>query len=130
MIREAAQLAETGLSAAEIASRLESRRSQITVFIMLKDLRYARMSGRVGRLREVLASLLNVKPIIGVEQGILIPVDRVRSQQRGFERMVAMAQEQIGDAPVHLGVVHALAQTEAERLLAEAQIARRGSACS
>ena len=48
MVREAAQLVEAGLSIAEIIPRLEARRSQLNIFIMLKDLRYARMSGRVG----------------------------------------------------------------------------------
>jgi DegV family protein with EDD domain len=117
MVREAAQLARAGWPVADIVPRLEIRRPQINVFIMLKDLRYARMSGRVGRLRELLASLLNVKPIVGVDEGALIPRERVRSQQKGFERMVAMAAEQVGEAPVHLGLAHALAPSEAESLL-------------
>ena len=117
MVREAAQLARAGWPVAEIVPWLEVRRPQIKVFIMLKDLRYARMSGRVGRLRELLASLLNVKPIVGVDEGALIPLERVRSQQKGFERMVAMAAEQVGEAPVHLGLAHALAPSEAESLL-------------
>ncbi len=118
LVREAAQLAEAGLAIEEIVSKIEARRPQVNIFIMLKDLRYARMSGRVGRVREALASLLNVKPIIGVEDGALIPLDRVRSQHKAFERMAAMAAENIGDAPVHVGMVHALAPAEAETLMA------------
>lgn len=121
LVREAAQLAGAGLSAAEIVARLEARRSQINVFIMLKDLRYARMSGRVGRLQETLVSLLNVKPIIGVEEGELVPLDRVRGQRKGLERMLSMAEALVGNAPIHLGVAHALAQAEAETLLAQAR---------
>jgi DegV family protein with EDD domain len=121
MVREAALLAEAGLDAAEIVARLEARRPQIHVFIMLKDLRYARMSGRVGRLRELLASLLHVKPIISVDEGALIPVERARSQQKGFERMVELATERVGQTPVHLGVTHALAPGQAADLLALAR---------
>ena len=58
---------------------------------MLKDLRHARLSGRVGRLRETLASLLNIKPIVGVENGTLVPVDRARSQKKGLDRMLALS---------------------------------------
>ncbi|NJN97211.1 MAG: DegV family protein [Anaerolineales bacterium] len=126
LVREAALLAETGLSAAEIVARLEVRRPEIHVFIMLKDLRFARMSGRVGRLRELLASLLHIKPIITVDEGALIPVERVRSQQRGFERMVELAAERLGQAPVHLGVTHAQAPGQAAELLA---LARRRLNC-
>ena len=121
MVREAAQLGEAGLTVEEIVPRLEARRSQINVFIMLKDLRYARMSGRVGRLRESLASLLNVKPIVGVDQGALIPLERVRGQKKGFERMLALAEEIVRDAPVHVGIVHAINRPQAEDILAQAQ---------
>jgi DegV family protein with EDD domain len=93
LVREAAQMVEAGLAVEEIVARVEARRPQVNIFIMLKDLRYARMSGRVGRIRETLASLLNVKPIIGVEAGALIPLDRVRSRQKAFERMATLAVE-------------------------------------
>jgi DegV family protein with EDD domain len=56
MVREAAQLAAAGLPAEEIVSHIVARRGQVNVFVMLKDLRYARMSGRVGRLREMYRS--------------------------------------------------------------------------
>jgi DegV family protein with EDD domain len=119
MVREAAQLIEAGWSLEKIVPRLEARRAHIHVFIMLKDLRYARMSGRVGRIRETLAALLDIKPIIGTADGHLVPRDRVRSQTKGFQRMLTLAQQELGDAPVHVGVVHALAPVEAEALLAQ-----------
>ncbi len=121
MLREAARLVEAGLTAEEIISRLEAHRSQINVFILLKDLRYARMSGRVGRLRETLASLLNVKPIVGVDDGALIPLERVRGQKKGFERMLVLAEELTAGTPVHLAVTHAIDRPRAENLLAQAQ---------
>lgn len=121
LVREAAQLVEAQLPVEEIIRRLEARRSQINVFILLKDLRYARMSGRVGRLRETLASLLNVQPIVGVDQGALVPLERVRGQRKGFERMLALAREVAGDLPVHLAIAHAIDQPQAENLMTLAQ---------
>ena len=121
MVQEAVRLAEAGLKVSEIVSLLEGRRTEIDVFIMLKDLRCARMSGRVGRLRESLASLLNVKPIVGVDEGSLVSLERVRGRKRGFERMLTMAQEAVAEAPVHLAVAHALDRAHAEHLLAQAR---------
>ncbi len=121
MVREAAQFVETGLMVEEIIARLETRRSQIAVFILLKDLQYARMSGRVGRWRETLATMLKVKPIIGVDNGALIPLERVRGQKKGFERMLALAEAIVGDAPVHVGMAHAIDRPQAEKLLVQAQ---------
>ncbi len=121
MTREATQLVEAGLTINDIMPRLKAQRSHINVFIMLKDLRYARMSGRVGRVKETLVSLLNVKPIIGTEAGALIPLDRVRGQKKGLKRMVDMAREKVGDTPVYVGVAHAQAPAEAEGLLSQVQ---------
>jgi DegV family protein with EDD domain len=121
LVREAAQLVVAGLAPAEIVARLEARRAQILVYFMLNDLRHARLSGRVGRFRETLVSLLNIKPIVGVEVGALIPVDRIRSQKKGLAHMVALAEAALGQQPVHVGVVHALAPTEAEDLLGQLQ---------
>ncbi|GAB4422661.1 MAG: DegV family protein [Anaerolineae bacterium] len=117
MAREAALLAAQQLPLADIARRLEQRRSQISVLLMLHDLRFARMSGRVGRVKELLTSLLQVKPIIGVEQGDLRLVERVRGQKRGFERMVARAAETLGNRPVHVAVAHAQSPDKAAHLL-------------
>jgi DegV family protein with EDD domain len=117
MVREAAQLAAVGRTVENIVPRLEARREQVKVYIMLKDLRYARMSGRVGRLRETIASLLDIKPIVGVENGNLIPIDRVRTQRNGFKRMLMIAKAENGANPVHVGCTHALAPSEASELL-------------
>ncbi len=117
MVREAARLAAGGMSLAQVAAQIEARRPDIHIFIMLKDLRYARMSGRVGRVRESLAALLNLKPIIGVQQGALVPLDRVRGQKKGFEQMVTLAEQAVGNAPVHMAVAHAISRPEGEALL-------------
>jgi DegV family protein with EDD domain len=119
MVREAAQLAQTGASAPDIVRHLEARRNQINVFIMLKDLRFARMSGRVGALRETLASLLNVKPVVGVDNGTLVRLDQTRGQNKAFERMLQLAHTAVGSRPVHVGMTHALAPLEAEALLSQ-----------
>ncbi len=121
MVREAAQLAQAGWDGPNLVRHLEDRRNQINVFIMLKDLRYARMSGRVGALRHTLAALLDVKPIIGVVEGALVPLERVRGQKKGFARMVELATAAVEQRPVYVGMTHALAPTEAEQLLTELQ---------
>jgi DegV family protein with EDD domain len=121
MVREAAQLIEAGLTAEAIKAHLEEQRSEVKVFIMLRDLQYARMSGRVGRLRETLASLLQVKPIIGAEEGALIPLERVRGEKQGLAKIVALAEEAVKDRPIHLAVAHAQNPVQAEYLLAQAQ---------
>lgn len=121
MCIEAARMAEAGASLQEILTRLEYIRGEVNIFLTLAELRFAQMSGRVGKLQGTLASLLNVKPIIFLEDGIIDARERVRTRRRAVERMLELTAERVGDSPVNLGIVHAEAFKEAEALLAQAQ---------
>jgi DegV family protein with EDD domain len=122
MALDAARRSEAGASAKEIVTRLEAARRRLTISLTLADLRYAQMSGRVGRLQGALASLLNVKPIIWLDEGLLDVRERVRTRSRAIEHVLALAQEAVGvDAPVNVAAVHAEAPADAEKLLELAQ---------
>jgi DegV family protein with EDD domain len=122
MCIEAARMAEAGATLDEIIPRLEHIRSEVILYLALAHLRFAQMSGRVGRLQGALASLLNVKPLIHLEDGIIDVVERVRTHRRALDRMLELTAEQVGDSPVNLGVVHAEAPREAATLLSQAQL--------
>ncbi len=121
MCMEAAQMAKAGASAPDIIARLEHIRSETNIFLMLADLRFAQMSGRVGRLQGALASLLNIKPIVALEDGILDVLERARSRRRAVDRMLELTAERVGDSPVNLGIVHAINPKGAQELLAQAK---------
>jgi DegV family protein with EDD domain len=106
----------------EILARMEALRERITVVLVLKDLRFAQMSGRVGRLQSSLASLLNVKPIVVLEKGILDVGEKVRSQGKALERMLDIVAERVGTHdPVNLAAIHAESPVEGEALLERAK---------
>lgn len=121
MCIEAARMAEAGASLQDIVTRLAYIRGEVNVFLTLAELRFAQMSGRVGKLQGTLASLLNVKPIVLLDDGILDVRERVRTRGRAVDRMLELTAECVGDSPVNLGIVHAEALEEAEALLAQAQ---------
>jgi DegV family protein with EDD domain len=107
MCRAARQMERAGKSIEEILTRLESMRERIQIILTLDNLEYARRSGRVGTLSAALASLLNVKPIAVLKDGILNMVEKVRTRKAALDRVLEMGKEAFGDNPVHLGVVHA-----------------------
>ena len=79
------------------------------------------MSGRVGALQSSLASVLKIKPLVKLDQGMLHVGERVRSRKAALERLVELATEQAAGRPVNLAVVHAEDLSGAEALLAEVQ---------
>jgi DegV family protein with EDD domain len=121
MCLDAARMAEAGKSVAEILKRLEITRPQVNHLFTLANLKFAEMSGRVNKLQSVLASLLNVKPIVTAEAGLMEVADQVRTRRRAVERVISMARERVGDAKVNLAVIHAQAPEEAAELLGQAR---------
>lgn len=121
MVLEAMELIEQGAGPEAILARWTDIRGSLRIFFALDTLKYARMSGRVGALQSTLASLLQVKPIIVLNEGMLDLGERVRTRRAAMDRLLALAAETAGDQAVNLAVVHAEAQKAAEDLLAAAQ---------
>jgi DegV family protein with EDD domain len=122
MAVEAARMAQAGSSVREILERLRTIRPRVNIILALKDLRYAQMSGRVGRLQSSLASLLNIKPIVLLEDGLIDVTERVRTQGKAVDRMIEILVERVGTtAPVNLAAIHAEAPVEGKALLNKAR---------
>ena len=121
MCRAARQMERAGKSVEEIVAYLESVRDKIRMIFTLDNLEYARRSGRVGALSAALASVLNVKPIAVLEDGILNMVEKVRTRKASLDRVLEIGRDAFGDQPVYLGVVHARDPKSAASLLDEAK---------
>ena len=84
----ATELAAAGLAAAEIAARLEERRDDIDLFVVLDGLAYLRKGGRLSGPQAAIGTLLSVKPIITVRDGMVEVADRPRTRSRARERVL------------------------------------------
>jgi DegV family protein with EDD domain len=122
MCMEASRMSHAGKSVAEILARMEVIRERACLVLTLKDLRYAQMSGRTGKLQSSLASLLSIKPIVLLEDGLLDVVEQVRTQSKAIDRLLDIVVERVGrtDA-VNLAVVHALTPELGQGLLEKAK---------
>jgi fatty acid kinase fatty acid binding subunit len=122
MVLEALHMVDAGRTVAEIIARLEAIRLRMNILLTVRDLRFAQMSGRIGKLQASLSSLLNIKPIIVLRDGLLDVGDKVRTQSRAIDRMVKMMTERLGTlAPVNLAAIHAQAPEAAEALMERAR---------
>ncbi len=121
MCREARKMDRAGESPADIVKALEHVRARVRAIFTLDTLEYARMSGRVGAMQAALASLMNVKPIAVLKDGVLNMAGRVRTRKASVARVIAMAEQEFGKTPVFLGVLQANDKPSGEKLLAEAR---------
>jgi DegV family protein with EDD domain len=118
MCVDAAEMARAGKSVDEIITRLDAARPRVGIFLSLATLRYAQMSGRISNLQGLLASLLNVKPIISLHEGMLAPSGRVRSRQAAMDLLIDHATRAAKNRPVKFAAIHGEAREDAEQLLA------------
>lgn len=115
MVLEAARAAEAGTALERILRRLEHIRSSGKLFLTPATLKYLQMSGRVGRLQGALGSLLRVKPIIYLENGVLEAGESIRTRSKALERLIQLLAETFAsDVPLRAAVIHARAAEEAE----------------
>jgi hypothetical protein len=118
---KAAELAESGWPAAEIVAELKRIRGQSGCFLTVDRFDNLLRSGRVTRGKALIAGVLDVKPILSLdEQGGIIPVDRVRGRPNVVPRVLSLLEKRLTPRPnaVRFGIVHAEAPEVAERLRA------------
>jgi DegV family protein with EDD domain len=117
MAVEAARAALAGLRLNEVVHRV---RGMIPITHMLQTadtLKYLYMGGRIGKAKQLAGSLLNIKPIIGMEDGVIVARGTARSFTRACARIVEMMAD-FGAAthPIKVAVTHAAAPERAEAL--------------
>ncbi|MBI5952263.1 MAG: DegV family protein [Chloroflexi bacterium] len=121
MCRAARQMERAGKSVDEILRYLESVRDRVHIILTLDTLEYARRSGRVGAFSAALASVLNVKPIALLQNGLVNMVEKVRTRKPALERVISLGKELVGDKSIHLGVVHARDLESCKTLMEQAK---------
>lgn len=121
MCVDAVKMARAGKTVDEILQRLDAARPRVGIFFSLATLKYAQMSGRISNLQGFIASLLNVKPIISLQDGLLSPSGRVRSRQAAMDQLLELAKSTAGNAPVRFAAIHGEVLADAQVLLERAK---------
>jgi DegV family protein with EDD domain len=106
---KASELGEQGWSAERIVAELARVRSKSGFFIVLDTFERALASGRVGRGRAWLGSLLDIKPVLDIDgTGKLIPIDKVRGRKSMLPKMMEVLEKKVpaGSKKVRFGVMH------------------------
>lgn len=104
-----ARAIEEGKPLAEVLRICRAASEQQHILLTVESLEWLHRNGRIGKASVLLGSLLNVRPILHVEDGVVAPYDKIRGKtEKVMSRMVQAMQEFVATGqPVYLGVVHA-----------------------
>jgi DegV family protein with EDD domain len=116
MVIEAAHAALAGLKLDEVVERVKDM-IPVTRMIQTADtLKYLYMGGRIGMAQRLVGTLLNIKPLIGMEDGVIVPLGQARSRGQAYQMIVDKVEETVGKSQVKIAYVHAGAQQEVEKI--------------
>jgi DegV family protein with EDD domain len=120
LVREAVRAAAEGKSLPEIVARVEDLKPQVRIVATVETLEFLRRNGRIGRVSALLGGLMAVKVLITVADGIVVPLDKVRTRARSLQRVQQLI---IDDAPFYGPVLvgHTHDQAAGEALAAALQ---------
>ncbi len=110
----AARAAMEGRTLAAIKAMVSEAQARARIIAMLDTLEYAQRSGRLGKAAGMVGSLLNIKPLLSLSHGEVVPLGGARTQNSALERLVEIALD-LG-LTQELAIVHCYAEVLARRL--------------
>jgi len=113
------RLLEHGTTDEEIAALAERYRQEAGLLFTVDTLEFLVKGGRIGRARALAGSLLNVKPILTIADGEVVPLTRVRGRAKALAEFRRRFEEATtGDGDLHVAIAHSEADEAVEQLRA------------
>lgn len=112
----AASLASNGAEAEAIVEKVESLRPLVHTYFSVATLEFLRRGGRIGRASAMLGSVLQVKPVLCIREGVVEPLERVRTFERALNRIIELARAVDRGKGICAVVGHADAERDAEKV--------------
>jgi DegV family protein with EDD domain len=115
----ASALAGKGAEAETIEAKVLAMRPHVQTYFSVATLEFLRRGGRIGRASALLGSVLQVKPVLCIRDGLVTPLERVRTFERALNRIVELTRQVDRGKGVCIIVGHADAEADAERVSRE-----------
>jgi DegV family protein with EDD domain len=125
MVIEAARAALAGQGLEDILNLVKRMIPRVRMIQTADTLKYLYMGGRIGRAQRMVGTLLNIKPLIGMDDGVIVALGQARSRAKAYQMMVEMVESAVGRmGKIKIAYVHAgaLAEVEKLRTLVEARL--------
>src|SRR5205807_3436806 len=108
---------DAGTTDEEVEALVERYTSEHGLLFTVDTLEFLARGGRIGRARAMAGQLLNIKPILTIADSEVVPVKRVRGNQKAMQEFVRELTGETSDSPgLRVGIAHADAPERAEAL--------------
>ena len=110
----AAEMAQAGASFADIVAMVPKLPQRIVTVFTVDTLKYLVAGGRLSPVQGMMGTLLNVKPMLIIDDGLLKPIGRERGRKSAKAALIDLVRKHVGDSPVRIAIVNANVPDEAK----------------
>ncbi len=113
----AAELVAEGKSTKKILTYLEDMKEKTRAYFMVEDLAHLQRGGRLNKGQALIGSLLNIKPVLHIVDGLIVPFEKIRTQKKALNRIMSMLEDDVNNKNVKRVVfIHANNETQIEKM--------------
>jgi DegV family protein with EDD domain len=118
-----------GATRQQVAAHLEQLKGQLHIMFVVDTLEYLAKGGRIGNAKAFMGTLIKIKPLLILENGVIEPCEQVRSKGKALARMLELIEQKLAGqgAQAHVAIAHGMALDEAMAFKQEV-VARLGCA--
>jgi len=113
----AAKAAQAGATMEEVVKLAREAVPEIHFLVLFDSLKYLAKGGRIGKAQSLMGSMLNIKPLLGLKDGEVVPISKARSYSKGLEQQYEFVERTIREGEVKdLAIMYNTKQDEANAL--------------
>ncbi len=118
IVQAAARAAQDGASLNDCLAIVEKAKNNSGLFFAVDTLEFLHRGGRIGGAQRFIGSMLNLKPILALENGKVEGIDRIRTKPKAHDRILELVTEKVqGKSNIRLATLHANTADDAKKLL-------------
>lgn len=121
LIYEAIAMRDQGMKTEAIVERLEMLKKKVVIYAMIENLEFLKKGGRLSTVSATVGTLLNLKPIIQIKDGVVQVVQKVRGTKKAYKWMLGKSLEDKVDVAKHVFFGHTDAPGKLESFMITAK---------
>lgn len=91
----AAEMAAEGKSPEDILTHLENMKTKTAAYFMVDDLKHLKRGGRLTGAQQIIGSLLNIKPVLHMPEGAIVPFEKIRTRKKALQKIMSLLEKDV-----------------------------------